>query len=79
MFHGQGRDLLEEGLGIFGLHAGAPGEVAPEEVSALADERRAAREARDFGRADELRARIEELGWEVQDVADGHRLIPRSP
>jgi Glycosyl transferase family 2 len=40
----------------------------PVDVRRLLDERAAAREARDFGRADELRDRIEALGWEVQDV-----------
>ena len=33
---------------------------------------------RDFAEADRLRAEIERLGWEVQDVADGFRLIPSS-
>jgi cysteinyl-tRNA synthetase len=70
-------DLLERGLRIFGLAVEAAGE-APAEVVALAEQREEARAARDFGRADELRAEIERLGWEVQDVPDGFRLIPRA-
>ena len=69
--------LLERGLGIFGLgveHA----LDAPEEVVGLAERRRTAREAGDFAQADELRAEIERRGWEVQDVSDGFRLIPRA-
>jgi cysteinyl-tRNA synthetase len=68
-------ELLERGLRIFGLGVRAAGE-APNEVKGLAAERQAAREAKDFARADELRAEIERLGWEVQDVPDGFRLVP---
>jgi cysteinyl-tRNA synthetase len=70
-------DLLERGLGIFGLGVEAAGD-APTEVIGLAEDRQAARSAREFGRADELRAEIERLGWEVQDVVDGFRLIPKA-
>ena len=50
----------------------------PEAVQALADQRHAARAARDFGEADRLRSEIESAGWEVQDVAGGFRLIPKA-
>jgi len=40
---------------------------APDAVRHLIDERRAARDARDWARADALRDEIAELGWEVQD------------
>ena len=45
--------------------------TAPAEVLALLDERTAARAARDFARADELRARIAAEGWEIVDGPDG--------
>jgi cysteinyl-tRNA synthetase len=45
--------------------------AAPAEVLALLDERTAARTARDFARADELRARLAAEGWEVVDGPDG--------
>jgi cysteinyl-tRNA synthetase len=70
-------ELLERGLGIFGLAVEAAPEV-PEAVAVLAELRLEARAQRDFDRADELRADIERLGWEIQDVGDGFRLIPRS-
>ena len=70
-------ELLERGLAVFGLHLEQAGE-APPEVVRLAEEREEARGARDFVRADELRADIERLGWEVQDAPDGFRLIPRA-
>jgi cysteinyl-tRNA synthetase len=50
----------------------------PEDIRALADQRQRARAARDFTEADRLRDEIEAAGWEVQDVAEGFRLIPRS-
>jgi cysteinyl-tRNA synthetase len=46
------------------------------EVRGLADERRRAREARDWARADELRDEIRTLGWEIRDGAAGAELIP---
>ena len=44
-----------------------PPDSIPEPVRRLLAERRAAREARDWPRADGLRAEIAALGWEVQD------------
>lgn len=49
---------------------------APADVLALVDARTQAREARDWGRADELRAEIEALGWHVKDTPDGATLQP---
>ncbi len=47
------------------------------EAEALLAERQEARAAKEFGRADEIRDRLAELGWEVRDLAGGARLIPR--
>jgi cysteinyl-tRNA synthetase len=49
--------------------------ISPAELLA---EREEARAARDFERADEIRERLAELGWEVRDGADGARLVPRA-
>jgi cysteinyl-tRNA synthetase len=68
-------DLLNRGLEIFGL--GFVPEPPPDEVQELAKERDRAREARDFAASDELRNRIEALGWIVQDTADGSTLVPK--
>ena len=72
-----GSDDLREMLDVLGLanlleRVGA----APAEVDALARERIEARERRDFARADELRAAIARLGWEVRDSAGGFDLVP---
>jgi hypothetical protein len=53
------------------LASGSP----PPEVRALVERRRQARAARDWALADELRQRIDELGWEVQDTPDGPKLV----
>lgn len=53
--------------------------VAPARVRELAQEREAARRARDFAAADALRERLRELGWEVRDAPGGFELIPSDP
>jgi hypothetical protein len=49
---------------------------APPRVVALAEERAAARAAKDFAAADALRDRIVEDGWTVVDEPEGFRLEP---
>jgi cysteinyl-tRNA synthetase len=71
-------DLLARGLSVFGLAIDPAGAVAPPEALRLVEARRAARARRDYAEADRLRAEIERLGWELQDAADGVRLIPRA-
>lgn len=51
----------------------------PAAVVALAQQRDAARKARDFQAADDLRARITEAGWRAIDTADGTQLEPLPP
>ena len=70
-------DLLARGLAVFGLAIDRARDIAPPETHRLAVDRHAARARRDFAEADRLRAEIERLGFEVQDVADGFRLIPK--
>lgn len=52
---------------------------APPEVRALAERRAAARDARDFTAADDLRAQLAEAGWTVTDGPTGWRLEPSDP
>jgi len=68
---------LHAGLALFGLGSLGERDEAPPEVVALAEQRQAAREAKDFAEADRLRDAIAELGWEVRDVAGGFELVPR--
>ncbi len=68
-----GGAALREMLGVLGLenlldaNAGA---APPPEVLALAERRTAARAARDFALADELRREIESRGWSIRDGDD---------
>ena len=57
----------------------APADVAPAEVTALVEARTAARTARDWARADALRAELEALGWDVTDTPDGPDVTRRGP
>jgi cysteinyl-tRNA synthetase len=72
-------DLQRRALALFGLDSLAESEEAPAEVVALAQHRREARAAGDYGEADRLRGEIEAAGWEVRDVAEppGFQLVPR--
>jgi cysteinyl-tRNA synthetase len=51
----------------------------PSDVRDLLEERSAARADRDWARADELRARLRDLGWEPQDTASGSTARPILP
>jgi cysteinyl-tRNA synthetase len=53
--------------------AAANTQIAPE-IQALIDDRAAARKARDFKRADQLRVELEARGYEVKDNRDGSAL-----
>jgi cysteinyl-tRNA synthetase len=67
---------LRRALALFGLVAET--ERAPAAVVDLAEERQAARSAKDFAGADRLRDEILALGWEVRDEPNGgHRLVRR--
>jgi cysteinyl-tRNA synthetase len=70
-------EALREMLAIFGLDNLAEPDAAPDdEAEALLAEREGARAARDFERADAIRAELAERGWEVRDSAEGATLVP---
>jgi cysteinyl-tRNA synthetase len=56
---------------VFGIIAPPAEECTPAEVLALVEERAAARRARDFKRADEIRERISALGFALEDTPEG--------
>jgi cysteinyl-tRNA synthetase len=68
-------ELLQRGLEVFGLSF-VP-EPPPEDVNELVAEREAARTAKDFAASDDLRDRIAERGWVVQDTPAGSVLVPK--
>ena len=51
----------------------------PAEVTALAEQRAAARAAKDFAASDRIRDEIADAGWVVRDGPDGWSLTPRPP
>ncbi len=70
------REMLEL-VGLSSLTQPDQGAETDERAEELMDEREKARAARDFARADEIRDRLAELGWEVRDSAEGAKLVPR--
>lgn len=73
--------VLDEFDQIFGVLSARDHEkmegVAENEVRTLLEERAQARRARDFARADSLRARIEAAGFLVEDVKGGEQRVRR--
>ena len=76
---------LRETYGILGLfkknaeeyvakYGKTEGEEIPADVKAVAEERWAARTARDWAKSDELRAKLAELGYAVKDSKEGYEL-----
>ena len=49
-------------------------EKIPEEIIAVAEERKAARAAKDWKKSDELREKLAALGYAVKDTKDGYEL-----
>jgi cysteinyl-tRNA synthetase len=70
------REKEDQGAAAIGFAVKAHGEVVSPE--ALLAEREEARAQKDFERADRIRERLAELGWEVRDSADGARLVPKA-
>jgi cysteinyl-tRNA synthetase len=71
-------DAVERMLGLVGLGGLARADRAADpEAERLLAEREAARAARDFARADELREELESRGFGVRDTPDGGQLVPR--
>ncbi len=56
-----------------------PGPEPPAEVSRLAEQRSAAREAKDYAASDRLRDEVAALGWLVRDTKAGQVLSERPP
>jgi len=77
---GEAARALAEMLGLVGLGSLTQpdqGAEADEGAEELLTQREEARAAKDFERADEIRERLAELGWEVRDSAEGAKLVPK--
>jgi len=64
-------------IGLGSLSQPDEGVEADSEAQELMAEREEARAAKDFARADEIRDKLAELGWEVRDSASGPSLVPK--
>jgi cysteinyl-tRNA synthetase len=65
-------------VGLANLSRPEEGGEADEGAERLMEDREAARAAKDFVRADEIRDELARMGYEVRDSADGPRLVPKS-
>ncbi|HET8861671.1 MAG TPA: DALR domain-containing protein, partial [Solirubrobacterales bacterium] len=71
-------EALRKMLELVGLESLADADQgADAEAKSLLAEREEARAAKDFARADEIRDRLGELGWDVRDRANGATLVRR--
>lgn len=67
-------NLLSEAEKVRKAVAASQEEALPEEVQALVDERKAARKAKDFAKADALRDQIAALGYAVEETRQGTKV-----
>jgi cysteinyl-tRNA synthetase len=65
-------------VGLGSLTQPDQGVQTDEAAQELMEEREAAREAKDFERADALRDQLAGMGWEVRDSAEGPKLVPKA-
>jgi len=72
-------EVVRKMLELVGLESLAKVEEGADvEAEALLTQREEARAAKDFERADELRERLAEMGWEVRDSAEGAKLVRKA-
>ena len=66
--------LYTELMDVLGLLPRKTGEEFPAEVLSLLDERQAARKAKNYARADEIREQLKALGYAIEDSRQGAKL-----
>jgi len=69
------KKVLESFAKVFGLILGSV--EIPEDIISLAQERKTARENKDFAKSDELRDKISELGYVVEDLKDNEFVLKK--
>ena len=69
-----GYTLFSELTGVLGLLIREKTDAFPVEATELLNERQAARKAKNFARADEIRDALKDMGFTVEDTANGPKL-----
>ena len=67
-------EVFDELTGVLGLLYNRKTNEVPAEVMERVERRAAAKKAKDWGTADALRAQITEMGWQVEDTAQGPKV-----
>jgi len=67
-------EVFDELTGVLGLLYNRKTNEVPAEVMELVERRAAAKKAKDWGTADALRTQITEMGWQVEDTAQGPKV-----
>ncbi|MBR2670794.1 MAG: cysteine--tRNA ligase [Oscillospiraceae bacterium] len=62
---------------ILGILYNRKKDEIPEEVKAMAEQRQEARKARNFALADELRNKITEMGYTIEDTPEGPKIVKK--
>ena len=70
--------FVMEALGLQLPSAESTVKAAPSEVAKLAEDRWAAKQAKDWAASDRLRDEIAAAGWEIKDSKEGYTLCPKS-
>ncbi len=69
------KELFLELTNVLNIVTGEQEIEVPAEIKALVEERTAARAAKDFARADEIRAKLTEMGVALEDTKDGVKIL----
>ena len=70
----QAAAMFDELAGVLGLLYNRKKDEVPAEVTDLVNERAAAKKARDWAKADAIRAQLAGMGWTVTDTAQGPKV-----
>jgi len=71
-------ELLAELTGVLGILSKKPGNKMDKEIEALIEERQKARAEKNYKRADEIRDRLNKMGYEIQDTPHGVKVVPKN-
>jgi len=72
---GEVKKFLETALKTFGIKPDVL--EVPEKVKTLAEKRKSARDGKDFKKSDELREKIEKLGFTIEDLKDNNYIVKK--